>query len=47
MKEVPNRGRLFVAGPPSAPFGDADTVRDLAFDAYCMQHLEPYCRSAW
>jgi hypothetical protein len=20
--------------------------RDLAFDAYCMQHLEPYCRSA-
>ncbi len=21
-------------------------VRDLAFDAYCMQHLETYCRSA-
>jgi hypothetical protein len=21
-------------------------VRDLAFDAYCMQHLERYCRSA-
>ena len=22
------------------------SVRDLAFDAYCMQHLETYCRSA-
>ena len=22
------------------------SVRDLAFDAYCMQHLERYCRSA-
>jgi hypothetical protein len=22
------------------------SVRDLAFDAYCMQHLESYCRSA-
>jgi predicted amidophosphoribosyltransferase len=22
------------------------SVRDLAFDAYCMQHLDSYCRSA-
>ena len=22
------------------------TVRDLAFDTYCMQHLDTYCRSA-
>jgi hypothetical protein len=31
----PARGNLVYAG-----------VRELAFDAYCMQHLERYCRSA-
>ena len=29
-------------------YGDSDyaATRDLAFDTYCMQHLERYCRSA-